>query len=280
MDSERLNEALSDQQEIFYRKEELVDRDVDLDRFLNLKHIVVITGIRRSGKSTLLKLFSRKRIGCYVRFDDVRLTALKPEDFEKIEMFALKRYGSNPVFYLDEMQGVELWEKWVNDLHNKGYKVFVTGSNARLLGSEYATYLTGRHIPLNIMQFSFQETLRYKQINTSRFDVQNKSRILGCFDSMLNQGSFPEVVITGYPGLASQYYTDIVEKDIILRHDLRLKKDVFQFGLFALSNAAKILSYSKIKSVVGMKSLETVKSYLDAFTESFVLHTISRFDYS
>jgi len=280
MDIVKINETLSDQQERFYKEELLIQRDIKIDGYLESKHIVVITGIRRSGKSTLLKLFARKHKGCYIRFDDVRFSSFTPDDFDKLEQFALQRYGSNPIFYLDEVQDVGLWEKWVNDLHSKGYKVFVTGSNAKLLSSELATYLTGRHITLPLMQFSLKEVLMYHKINFSSYSADTKAKILNLFNDCMVKGSFPEVVISGNSSFVSQYYNDIVGKDIILRHGLKLKRDVFQFGLFTISNIGKPMSYSKVQSSIGIKSLETVKSYLDAFVESFLLYTVSRFDYS
>ena len=280
MDQIKVKETLSDQQSRFYKKEQLVARDVDLDGYLKKKHIVVLTGLRRSGKSTLLKLFSQKIKGCYVRFDDVRFSDFQTEDFEKIEQFALQNYGANPVFYLDEIQDVDNWEKWVNDLHAKGYKVFVTGSNAKLLSSEFATHLTGRYVSLIVMPFSFREVLLYNGLTDYSYSTKTKANIMNLFDTYMKKGSFPEVVLTEDSSFVSQYYQDIVGKDILLRYGLKLKKDVFQFGLFALSNIGKTMSYSKVQSAISIKSLETVKSYVDAYTESFVLHTLSRFDYS
>lgn len=280
MDSIKINETLSDQQSQFYKEEQLVSRDIDLDNYIQKKHIVVLTGLRRSGKSTLLKLFSQKKKGCYVRFDDVRFSGFQTEDFEKVEQYALQNYGLNPAFYLDEIQDVNNWEKWVNDLHAKGYKVFVTGSNAKLLSSEFATYLTGRHLSIIVMPFSFKEILSYNNLSDYSYSTKTKAKIMALFDTYMKKGGFPEVVLSEDSSFISQYYQDIVGKDIILRYGFKLKKDIFQFGLFTLSNIGKIMSYSKVQSAINIKSLETVKSYIDAYTESFVLYTLPRFNYS
>jgi hypothetical protein len=272
--------ALNDQQERFYRKESIVDRNINLKEFFSKKHIVVITGIRRSGKSTLLKLFSQFKKGCYVRFDDVRFSNFEISDFEKIEEYALQNYGSNPVFYLDEVQEVPLWEKWVNDLFTKGYKVFVTGSNASLLSSELSAQLTGRHVEISLFPFSFKEIMSLQDIDLSKITIESKAKILTIFKEYLSSGGFPDVVLTNDVSLASQYYQDIVNRDIILRHKFKSQKDVMQFGLYVLSNATKLSSYNKIKSTIGIKSLETVKSYLDAFSNAYVLYPLQRFDYS
>ena len=280
MQETHLLQTLNDQQEQFYKEEIILPREIDLKYYQNKKHIIAITGMRRSGKSTLLKLFGKQQKGCYVRFDDVRLSNIQIQDYQKIEEYALQHYKEPLTFYLDEIQDAPQWERWVNDLFTKGYKVFITGSNAKLLNSELSTQLTGRHIPIKLFTFSFKEKLQQKNISYNTIITKTKAHILTQLNEYLQQGGFPDIILTKDASLARQYYQDIITKDILLRYSFRNKKDVEQFGLYTISNASKIISYNKIRATIGIKSLETVKKYLDAFTESYILYQLSKYDHS
>ena len=134
MEKSDLRQILIDQQEIFNNKKEYIERELDLDYYLKGNEIVIISGIRRCGKSTLLKLLSEKfsKKAAYINFDDVKFVSFSLENFEDIEKNVLEIYGKNITYYLDEIQNIPYWEKWVNNLYSKNIKVFVTGSNSNL----------------------------------------------------------------------------------------------------------------------------------------------------
>jgi len=168
MEKNKLKEILQDQQALFAKYENLIEREVSLNDYLKGYEIVIITGIRRCGKSSLLKLISKKlnEKFVYMNFDDIRLTDFKVENFEDIEEIVSEMYGIKiKVFYLlDEVQNVPSWERWVNNLYMKKIKVFVTGSNSSLLSSEISTFLTGRNKVIKLYPFSFREFLLCKNI--------------------------------------------------------------------------------------------------------------------
>jgi predicted AAA+ superfamily ATPase len=129
MEKNKLKEVLQDQQGLFDKADDLIERDISLKDYMKGNEIVIITGIRRCGKSSLLKIISKKlnEKFVYMNFDDIRLTDFKVENFEDIEEIVSEIYGikTNVIYLLDEIQNVPSWERWVNNLYAKKIKVFV-----------------------------------------------------------------------------------------------------------------------------------------------------------
>ena len=138
------------------------ERD-DLQRIpIGLPFAVIITGIRRSGKSTLLHQLLKKLPNFYyLNFEDTRLISFEPSDFVKLDQVFHDEFGSSEFYILDEVQNVKGWEIFVRSRLDSHKKLFITGSNASLLSKELGTRLTGRHINIEIFPFSFQEALRF-----------------------------------------------------------------------------------------------------------------------
>jgi hypothetical protein len=283
MDKLKLRELLLEQQEIFNSMSNLIERDVNLDYFLKGEEVVIISGIRRCGKSSLLKLISSKLnlTSVYINFDDVRFTDFKLENYQDIEEIILELYGNEVIFYLDEIQNLPYWEKWVNGLYFKKYKVFVTGSNSNLLSSEISTFLTGRNKVLKLNPFSFKEYLKLNLIeyNLDVLPISVKTKIKQLFNSYFELGGFPQILKNNDILLSKQYFEDILNKDVISRYKIREQKELKDLMVFLFSNSGKIYSYSTLKSISGIKSLSTIKNYIDYFQNSFLIYSINRFDY-
>jgi len=168
MEKNKLRQVIIDQQSLFNKKEDLIYRDIDLEYYLKGNEIIVISGIRRCGKSSLLKLISEKVEGTkvFINFDDIRLVDFNLDNFPGIQDIVLELFGENEkiTYFLDEVQNMIYWEKWVSNLYSQGIKVCVTGSNSNLLSSEISTYLTGRNKVIKLFPFSFREYLRLKEI--------------------------------------------------------------------------------------------------------------------
>lgn len=286
MEKSRLRQVITDHQELFGKEGDLIDRNVNLDYFLRGNEIVIISGIRRCGKSTLLKLISRDIKGkkLFINFDDIRLTDFTKENFQDIEDISYELLGTGDItYFLDEIQNVPYWERWANNLYGKNRKVFVTGSNSKLLSSEISTYLTGRNKILRLFPFSFKEFLKLKGID--RYDANNmpsgeKNRIFNLFMHYFEKGGFPLICRNEDIMLSKQYFEDILNKDILTRYHIRQIKEVKDLIIYLFSNAGKIYSYATLKKVTGIKSLSTIKNYIDYLRNVFLLHTIDRFDYS
>lgn len=284
MEKNKLKEVLQDQQELFDKIDDLIEREITLDSYMKGNETVIITGIRRCGKSSLLKIISKKfkEKFVYLNFDDIRLTDFKIENFEDIEEIVSEIYGikTNVVYLLDEIQNVSFWERWVNNLYAKKIKVFVTGSNSSLLSSEISTFLTGRNKVIKLYPFSFKELLSFKKIKLDYKTVDERRTISQSFNEYFEKGGFPLVIRNDDLTLSKQYFEDILNKDIIKRYNIKKVKELNDLILYLFSNVSKTYSYSTLKQVSSIKSLSMIKNYIEYLKNVFVASTINKFDYS
>lgn len=281
-----LTEIIIDQKETFNRSRHLIKREVDTQKYISSSQIVIITGVRRCGKSSLLFLIKeemklREEAYCYFNFDDERVTN-DIAILDQIYQTHLKIYGTVPVLFLDEIQNVKGWEKFVNRMHERGIKLFITGSNANLLSSEISTSLTGRNKVIELFPFSFAEYLRFinKKYDAERLSTSKKALLLGDFEKYCSVGGFPLVVKDNDLELINGYYQDILYRDIVARFRLSQVNELKELGLFLAANIGKLLSYATLQKVSGIKSLSTLQDYLGYFHQSYLFFFVKKFDYS
>ena len=169
---ELLKQIIFEQQE--YCKniaQDTVPRDIE-EEWLTTTEILIITGIRRCGKSVLLQQMRSKlpEQDFFFNFDDERLVNFTVADFQTLQECFFELFGEQHTYYFDEIQNVKGWETFVRRLYNEGNKVIVTGSNARMLSRELGTHLTGRYIAVEIFPFSFQEYLQLAKVQLEAKD--------------------------------------------------------------------------------------------------------------
>ena len=275
-----------DQKDVFNRGKQLITRDLELDRYISTKQVVVISGIRRCGKSSLLYLIKEEmnlseEEYCYFNFDDERILT-DVSILESIYNLHIEIYGREPILFLDEIQNIENWEKFVNRIYERGIKVFITGSNASLLSSEIATSLTGRNKQIELFPFSFAEFLRFngKSYNLDRLSSKSKSFLIQDFTKYLEVGGFPIVVKENDTELINSYFQDILYRDIISRYRLTQVKEIKQIGLYFASNISKLFSYSTLMDISGVKSASSIKDYLYYYEQTYLWFYLRKFDYS
>jgi predicted AAA+ superfamily ATPase len=286
MNKDRLKEIIFDQREVFNRQKELIERDIDYERYIRTGQVVIISGIRRCGKSSLLYLFKQKMqldetAYCYFNFDDERI--LRETDVpEQVYLLHLEIYGIEPVFFFDEIQNIAVWEKFINRLYERGAKIFVTGSNAQLLSSEISTSLTGRNQVLSLYPFSFSEYLRFsdRSYKPARLSSAQRAMLLKDFNHYMAFGGFPLVAKENDLELVNGYFQDILYRDIISRFRLSQVNEIRQIGLYFASNTGKLFSYSTLQSISGIKSLSSIKDYLWYYEQSYLFFYVKKFDYS
>ena len=286
MNKEILQQIMVDQRETFNQQRYLIQRDVDLKHFIASNQIVVISGVRRCGKSSLLYLIKEEMSlseskYCYFNFDDERIH-LETALLDQIYNLHIELFEEEPVLFFDEIQNVSGWERFLNRLYEKGLKIFVTGSNARLLSSEIATSLTGRNKVLALYPFSFSEYLRYLKRNVSLKHSTSKQKALLQKDlnGYMEIGGFPLVIKDSDLEILNAYYQDILYRDIISRFRLSQVHELKELGLYLVSNISKRFSYSTLQKVTGIKSLSTLKDYLGYFEQSFLFFYLKKFDFS
>jgi len=201
MNLSHMVELVEDQRAYFLARACGVAREADIAACSAHRRVVAISGVRRCGKSTLLRQVAERLEGRfhYLNFDDERLLGFSVEHFAPL-MLAFKRRSRDKTLLFDEIQNVEGWERFVRRVHDDGYKVFLTGSNARLLSRELGTHLTGRHVRLDLYPFSFGEVLRFRGVDRNNRTSDGKAAIMKNFDGYLAGGGFPEYLETPDPG--------------------------------------------------------------------------------
>ena len=203
MDRNELKEIIIDQNG---RQEQkgLIDRELfsKVESYIKNDFVIIISGIRRSGKSILLNQIRKKHEGYYLNFDDERLINFKIEDFKVLEELFIELYGEKRIFYFDEVQNIPMWERFVRRLHDERKKVFITGSNASILSKELGTHLTGRYLMLQMFPFSFKEFLSLKKFELNKNSIyltKSRAEIRKYFEDYFINGGFPEYIRESNP---------------------------------------------------------------------------------
>lgn len=257
-----------------------------VSKHASLPHAVVISGIRRCGKSTLLNQIVNKFYNngvYYFNFEDERLVDFSVDDFNNLYEAFLEIYGEKKAFFVDEIQNVPKWEVFVRRQQDKGCKFFITGSNASLLSRELGTKLTGRSLIIELYPFSFAEYLQFKDFKLHKDSFSYTTERAGIkkhFAQYLQHGGMPEYLKYGDSTLLKRLYEDILYRDIVARHDIKQVKVLRELGLYFLSNIGGLFSYNNLKKALGVGSINTIKSYADFLENSFLIFLVTRFSYS
>ncbi len=268
---------LTDLQDIIHKQNvDLEDFDLGTPRELLEKlpiihsHALIITGIRRCGKSVLLHQFIKDEIEDVFYFNcaDIRLYNFSTSDFTLLDKI-YEDSGKN-ILFLDEIQLIEGWELYVRQKLDQSKRILITGSNARMLSVELGTNLTGRHISKELFPFNYRE---YCLFLSSEYNHES-------YMSYLEDGGFPEFLKTGNDEVLSFLIEDIIHRDIAARHGIRDVAALKRLCIYLLSNIAKPFSPSKLTGVIDVKSPSTVLEYLTHFESSYLLNTIPRFAWS
>ncbi len=229
----------------------IVSRDLGLDRQTHKdlpasqSHALIITGIRRSGKSTLMyQMIRDSKENCFfLNLDDPRLFGFELEDFQKVR--AIIEENEAEQLFFDEVQLVDQWERFIRQLTDSGkYRIVVTGSNASMLSSEMGTRLTGRHVDRELFPFSFEEFLKYSGLPEGA----------EASHSYLDRGGFPAYLETSYPEVLSEVLNDIIYRDICIRYGVRNHQVLKQLALFLLTNAGKLITANSLRKLIGLSN--------------------------
>ena len=289
MKKDLLYQVLYSQQEDFKEIKNLIDRikTKEVIKLLKLKLPLIITGIRRSGKSSLLKIISNKlkldkKDFLYINFNDERLTSFENENFQDIINYLEENnYPKKIYLFLDEIQEVKDWEKWVDRIKEK-FPIIITGSNSRLLSSEISTVLTGRSISIKLFPFSFEEYLNYKKINTKNYHLNKtlENKIKSIFKEYLSIGGMPKMVIEKNRIILKELYENIIYRDIVRRFNPNLTKPIKEISVYLLSNVSSDISLRTLSKISGIKNLGVLSEILSSFEKAFLFFTANKFDYS
>lgn len=254
-----------------------------LDAFSD-NRVLILTGIRRCGKSTLLKQIMQKKTRyCYINFEDERLLDFRAEDFETLNEVLFEVYGVPEIYFFDEIQNIDRFETFVRRLQDQGKKVVITGSNAALLSREFGTRLTGRYKLFSVYPFSFAEFLRFNRIGTGRdssYLTEERVRLISAFETYTQTGGMPEYLKNSDPDYIRTLYDNILYRDIIARYSIRRQRLVRELVGMLASSIALPFTYNSLKKTLGLKNAITVKEYVSYLSGAYLFFELSRFDYS
>ncbi len=258
-------------QKEYYEKLSIGTRRTLLNK-VDLKdyHVKIITGIRRSGKSTLLmQLLRQVKNFNFISFEDPRLTDFEVNDFFKLEKI-FQTNNESEIYFFDEIQNIKGWERFIRTLHDKKIRVVISGSNASLLSKELGTSLTGRQITYELFPFSFSGYLNFS----------HKDKGIKSFSEFLKSGGFPEYLDSGTQNILIQLFDDLIYRDIVVRHGIRNPKVVKELGIYLATNIGKEFSFNKLAKTFELGSVNTILSYISYFEDAYLFFTVLRFSYS
>lgn len=285
MDKNVLKRIIADNQ-AEVPKYQVIPRDFTFEEFGNY----VFVGIRRAGKSYILYQRMQQLLVqgkqwdemLYINFEDERLTGMVAEDLNLLLEVHLEMYGKKPILFFDEIQNISGWEKFARRMADTKYRVYITGSNARMLSQDIQTTLGGRYIPIDVYPYDFKEFLRANNISITAhhlLSTEGKAEVLRKFNDYFYFGGFPEGADFS---VKRDYLTSVYQKiylgDIAARHTI---ENTFALRILFKKLAESIkqpLSFNRIANIVsstGAKvGTQTVINYLEYAKDAWLINPI------
>ena len=248
------------------------EREIPREHFEELNSLTpfgyILTGVRRSGKSTLMKQLMRHHASVnYFNFEDSRTAGFEVNDFLAVEELFDEVSGTAQMMFFDEIQNVIGWERYVRDAIDRKKTIVITGSNARLLSRELGTKLTGRHLDFEVFPFSYGEFLRYFKLQAGPES----------FSSFISKGGFPGFLNLGKKEMLSTLVSDILVRDIFTRYNLRNQEVYRMIVQFLLSNTGKEVSFNKLKNAFEVGSASSVMEFMNYLMDAYLIFLVPRY---
>ena len=271
----------------------MINRPLYMDKimaYVDTPFVKVLTGIRRSGKSTIMKMVMDKleneRHIPKENIISMRFDSMEYEDMTAKQMFETIKAGlsaqGRTYLFLDEVQEISGWEKVVNSfLGEYDVDIYVTGSNSRMMSSEIATYLTGRYVSFQVYPLSFEEYLAFRREVT---EVKNPHQELADY---VRLGGFPATHLRAYSQdevytIVRDIYNSTIFSDIVKRNQIRKVDQLERVVKYTFSNVGNTFSAKSISDYLKSEKRsidnETVYSYLEKLEKAYILHRCSRYD--
>lgn len=285
MDKNILKTVIADNK-IEVPKYNVIPRDFIFEEFANY----VFVGIRRAGKSFLLYQRMQQLLAqgvqwdemLYINFEDERLVGMGLNDLNLLLEIHLEMYATKPILFLDEIQNIVGWEKFARRMADTKHRVYITGSNAKMLSQDIQTTLGGRYIPVEIYPYSFKEFLTANEVFFDEVSLQStegKSEVLRKFNDYFNFGGFPE---SAEFSAKRDYLTSVYQKiflgDIALRHSV---ENTFALRVLFKKLAESVkqpLSFTRIANIVsstGAKvGTQTIINYIEYAKDAWLISSI------
>ncbi len=246
MNKRQLKEIVVQQREELNRKDRGIKREnlEEIGRYLKIPHILIISGVRRSGKSTLLTQIMSEWFDCqfyYLNFEDERLISFSAEDdFDLLYQVFLELYGEQKTFFFDEIQNVSGWERFVRRMYERDNKFVITGSN--------------------------KEFLRFNGAEPGEnfeYITEERAKIAKHLSSYIEDGGFPEYLRYGEKEILHRLFSDIIFRDMLVRYGIRETKTFLEIANYLMANVSNTISYNRLKNIFNLGSVNTVKNYAE-----------------
>ena len=288
MDHEILKRVIMEQRETIQRSV-LVKREYEFEPNANY----ILTGLRRAGKSSLLFALVKQLIQqgatwdqmIYVNFEDERLVEFTLKDFSDLVETVNELSSKKPYYFLDEVQNVEGWERFARRMADQKERVYITGSNARMLGAEMEARLGGRYLSKTIMPYNFREYLTARNIpfdETALYTAKRIGRLRNAADDFMHDGGFPESLqFLDKRAYGESIYQKVLLGDIALRNEIRKTTGLRILMKKIAETVCQGVSYTKLKNVVNeigiQLSKDSVISYVNYAKEAYLLFFVQNY---
>lgn len=284
MNKELIKNVIADQRELIEEKlknEKIIGRDgiEKCSRYLKYPNVLLISGIRRSGKSIFAHLLAGHKKYASINFDDERLMDFSTGDFNLVMESFYELYENFDYLLFDEIQNIKGWELFINRLREK-FKIIVTGSNANLLSKDLATHLTGRFNDFVLYPMNFKEYLSFKEKapNLNYFSTKQRALASGLFKDYLYNGGIFEYYKFGKEFIRN-LFSSIITKDVVVRYKIRRAKELEDLAVLMANYFASKISMSNLANVLRVKSPNTIREHVGYLENSFLFFTINKFSF-
>ena len=267
IDEETLQNVAAKQAEIESRRDTGLPRPLSVNESTLDSHALVLTGVRRCGKSTLMSQRIRRNAGdwFYLKFDSPQLVDMELGDSDALDRVIARSGARN--LYFDEMHELDGWELYVLQKLDEGFRVCVTGSNASLLKGERATKLTGRHISRELFPFSFKEYCEYL----------GKPHDWTEIDGYLKSGGFPRFLATRDESILFELFDDIMYRDVVAKHGIREMGAVQRLAAYLIENPGCRFSATRMLKSLNVSVASTVINWCDWFEDAYLFFFVPKY---
>ncbi|MCF0220624.1 MAG: ATP-binding protein [Muribaculaceae bacterium] len=262
------------------RQDALISRPEEDLIDLRSRQAQVVIGVRRSGKSTLcFNALEKAGVNyAYVNFDDERLAKCRTEHLDLVLEALYRIYDKFEHLFLDEIQNVDGWPLFVNRLLRQRIHMLITGSNAKLLSTDLATHLTGRHHKIELLPFSFREWCTAKGVNFDSMTTRNRGLLGREFNEYLHIGGFPELVYElGNATYISTLFDNIINQDIKNRFNVRNVGELMKMANHILNETPDCFTQDGLMDISGIKSDHTIMKYLSYLQQTYLISQVKKY---
>jgi uncharacterized protein len=259
---------------------------MEVQKAASLPHAVIISGMRRVGKSTLLAQMAHqlgREVFYYLNFEDDRFLGFQAEDANDLYQNLVEIFGERKTILVDEIQNIPGWEHFVRRFIDLGFKFFITGSNASLLSRELGTRLTGRYISVELFPFSFAEFFQFRRAeipDIHRLTTVGQAHLNSALNDYLASGGIPDALKYPQLPLLKTLYDDILYRDVATRYRLDSISAIRELAFYLMSNPSSLISFNRLKEQFHLGSVNTIIGYIEFLQNSWLFFSLNKYAFS